>query len=355
MAGLCVSSLVEDRYDLPDILGYLTIGLGVGALLTSAVSAVVSRTKKHQRWYRDIAVDGDSVSVLLGGKRRRVLRLQDIQGVVSSGKSAWLVLHNGDVVHLLFSRNKDATRAAAAFPPALRATPVELVPTPAGARQPLVIFLAGTFVASLAEQFLGVPFIAWFSVLSLAMVSSALWRRGSRLVVASDGIRVGSRFYSLAKLTHFSCTQTSVSWTHAGKAGLVKVRLSDGLALALEHRVRALIQGDAPIDDALQRREGEDVHAWLGRVTALFHGGDFREPALSKERVLAAAHGKGPLRVRVAVLAALKDDAPELVEAIARESADPRFVRALEAAGDDEAWRKVVDDLEKKGQLEAER
>ncbi|MFK7999309.1 MAG: hypothetical protein AB8H86_06910 [Polyangiales bacterium] len=349
LAGLVASSMVERRYELPDILGTLLIFAGLGALLTTTVSALVSRTRKHQRWFRTIEVDGDTLKV--GGPGERTLRLQDIQGVVSSGKNAWLVLHNGDVVHLLFSRDADAKRAAALFPSSLRRAPLELVPTPAGARQPMVLFLAGSFVASIAEEFLGVPFAAWFGVLSLAMLSSALWRRGSRLVVASDGIRVGSRFYSLDKLTHFTCTQSSVSWTHAGKAGLVKVRLPEGLDLALEHRVRALIAGEAPTDDALERREGEGVHAWLRRVTGLFRGGDFREPAISKERVLAAAHGKGSLRVRVAVVAALKDEAPELVEDIRLQAADPRFVRVLEAADDEEDWRKTVEALEREGQL----
>ncbi|MFT5357654.1 MAG: hypothetical protein ACI9KE_004891 [Polyangiales bacterium] len=351
LASLCVSSSLEHRDALPDELGYLMIGLALSALLIVAVSALVSAVKGMEQWFSGIEVHGNE-SVELAGMKPKTLLLGEIQGVVSSGKNHWLVLRNGDLLELLFLHVKDAKRAEEALPPWLRTSPLEIMPTPSGARHPLGLFLVGSFVAGIGEELRSLPFTAFLTVLSLTMVSTAFWLRGRRLIVAQDGIRVGSRFYSLDKLTTFECTHSRVSWTHAGKERRAKIRLPEELAFALQHRVHALIQGEAPLDDALERREGDDVHAWLGRVTALVRGGDFRQPALSNERILAAAHGKSPLRVRVAVLAALKDDAPELVEGMGRESADPRFLRALEVVRDDDAWRKVVDALERRGDLE---
>ena len=356
-SGLCAAYLAEEAgwlpTGLPDGLLALLFALAVSALVTIAVSTRDAATKADEQWFRGINVDGDVVT--LAGELRRTIRLHDIQGVLSSGKNAWLVLHSGDVVQLLFFRDEETQRAEGLFPPHLRAAPVDVVPTPSKARHALVLFLVGSFVMSIAEEFLRLPFALWFGALTLLTWRAAVWLRGSRLVVARDGVRVGSRFYSLDRLTHFLCTSSDVSWTHKGKTRVAKVRIPEHLASALHRRVLALIESEAPSDDALERHEGEDVHAWLGRVAGLFRGGDFRQPALMRERVIAAAKGKGSLRVRVAVLAALKDVEPELLEEAGRGAADPRFVRALDAIGDDATWREVVDALERDGLLEAER
>ncbi|MFK7999308.1 MAG: hypothetical protein AB8H86_06905 [Polyangiales bacterium] len=358
LAGFSISSMMEGRLGpTPDNLGYLVLGPLVGTLVTLSVSAFVTWLMGLERWFNSVEVDEDAV--LLEGRDRQRVRLQDIQSVLAFAKTTWLVLRSGDVIELLFFRDVEAIQVGALFPSCLRDSPVELVPTPADLSRfstsvllnPIVLVLAGGFFVALVEELIGLPFGAGFGAFSVAMVATAFWRRGRRLIIAKDGIRVGKRFYSLDKLTSFQCTHRRVTWTHAGKEGHAKVRLPKELALALEDRVIGLINAEAPISEAaLERCVGEDVHAWLRRVAALFRGGDFRAPAISKERVLAAAHGKGPLRVRVAVLAALKDDAPELVENIARESADPRLASVLEAEGDD-AWREAVDALEKRGEL----
>lgn len=358
LAGFSISSMMEGRFGpTPNDLGYLVLGLLGGTLVTLSVSAFVSWLMGLERWFNSVEVDEDAV--LLKGRDQQRVRLQDIQSVLAYAKTTWLVLRNGDIIELLFFRDAESTEVDALFPSPLRDAPLELAPTPAHLSRfsstvllsPSALVLAGGFFVVFAEGLIGLPFGAGFGALSVAMVATAFWRRGRRLIVAKDGIRVGKRFYSLDKLTSFRCTHRQVTWTHAGKERRAKVRLPKELASALEHRVIGLIHGEAPINDAaLERWEGEDVHAWLRRVAALFRGGDFRAPAISKERVLAAAHGKGPLRVRVAVLAAIKNEAPELLANIARESADPRLASVLEAA-DDDAWHEAVEELEKRGEL----
>ena len=336
---------------LPSWFGVLAAGSFGCALMTVMVSTLVARSRERE--LRFAGLEGADGKLTLVNHAGRDQTVEDIQGAVFSKKQGWLVRRSGDVVQLTFVHKDQAQQATALLTRALRA-PLVLLPKPSRIRHPFLLFFGALFFSNIAEEFWPIPMAAGFAVLSLVMAGVVAWRRGRKLVIASDGVRIGSRFYSLDQLTEFECGRGVVKWRHAGKARRAKVRLPEDLAFALEVRVRELIEAEAPVDDALERREGEEVHAWLKRVAGLVRGGDFREPAVSRDRALGAAHGKGSLRVRVAALAALKDEAPELIEELGQDFADPRFARVFEvAAGDEADWRKVIDALERRGELDA--
>ena len=356
LGGACIAliglkPLVPEYGSIADLMGYSAIALALTSLLSVSLGGFIVRYKEVDRAHEGVRRSGDSV--ILDGEKPRTLRFTDIQSLRFDEKNGWLVLQNGELVSLKFFQESEARAAEALFPPELIAAPLNVVPSPPPSRESFLHAILGACALGAVDSMIGFS-PAWSLPLLLVCVAAlSIYKRGRRFVVARDGLRVGKRFFALHKLTAFSCTAERVSWTYEGQERSAKLNWPSELASFVERRVAALLGGEAPEDDVLERREGEDVHAWLSRIAGLFRGGDFRQPSLSKERVLDSAHGKGPLRVRVAVVAALKDEAPELLEGLAESSEDPRFLLALEAAGDEEKWRSAIESLEKAGELEA--
>lgn len=344
---------------LPDLMA---AGVSTGICLSLLAATVAFVVSLLSRLARPVSVSTDSTGVRFEEKgRSRGYDYEEVGGVLRHKQRIWVVLRNANVHEFSFESEEDAKTFERSVRGQIGDGRIELVPHPTAATAPFVLVtMLGTcsitmFAAGMLEDArLFVPSMA-LATMILAAGRLGMALRGENFVLGNDGVRLGKVFVPLAEMASVQVERERVTITRSGGEKVsAKVRMPVELAKALNSEFAARLKAEAASDDVLRREEGEDVHVWLERVRSTLRETSFRNPGMQKERVrVAALHPKSPLRVRVAALAGLMDEDPELAEELLAVSADPRLEKAAKAAqGPPEGWRRAVERLERDGVLE---
>lgn len=361
VATLLIAGFVRNMLSLPRLPEFLNLSVNTGICLSivAAIAAFVASAMSRVPRYVSVSADSRGIRVDNDG-RVKGYDYDEVGGVLRHRSRAWVILRNGNVDELLFDEEEEAKAFAAAVRGQIGEGRIELVPRPT-AMTALWVLVAMLTMCSMTSVVAGMledtplfgPVALGTVILAAARLAMAL--RGQNFVLGLDGLRVGKKFVPLSEITAVQIAKDRVNVERANGDSLgATVRLPDELAKALNAEFAKRLQSEPAGDEVLRREEGEEVHAWLQRVRGSIRETSFRNPGVQKERVrVAALHPKSPLRVRVAALAGLMEEDPELAEELLAVSADPRLKKAAKAAqGSADGWRRAVERLERDGALE---
>ncbi|MFK7999310.1 MAG: hypothetical protein AB8H86_06915 [Polyangiales bacterium] len=360
--ALIVGALVRNMLPLRRLPDLLAAGVTAGICLSILAALAAFAASVLSYWARPVSVSADSEGVRFEEKgRSRGYAYDEVGGVLRHRDRVWVVLRNANVHEFTFDAEEEAEAFEASVRSQIGDGRIELVPHPTATTGPLALATMGGTCGitmsvagvSAEPQVYVASMVIATAILAAGRLGMAL--RGENFVLGHDGVRLGKVFVPLGEIASVQVAKERVSITRKdGESVSAKVRMSPQLAAALHSEFAERLKTEAVSDDVLRREEGEEVHVWLERVRSAVRETSFRNPGMQKERVrVAALHPKSPLRVRVAALAGLMDEDPELAEELLAVSADPRLEKAAKAAqGSPEGWRRVVDRLEREGVLE---
>lgn len=344
---------------LPDFVA-VGVTAAICISLLAAVVAFVASVLSH--FARSVSVTADSAGMRVDDKgRSKDYDYDEIGGVLRHQNRVWIVLRNASVHEFSFEEEEEAKAFEATVRGQIGDGRIELVPHPTATTAPLVLVtmlstcaMTMTAAGMLEDAHLFVASMALGTTI-LAAGRLGLALRGKNFVLGQDGVRLGKKFVPFDAIASVQVVKDRVTIVRQdGESVSAKVRMHGELAQALNAEFAERLKTAPAGDEVLRREEGEEVHAWLQRVRSSIRETSFRNPGMQKERVrVAAFHPKSPLRVRVAALAGLMEEDPELAKELLAVSADPRLEKAAKAAqGSADGWKRVVERLEREGALE---
>ncbi|MFT5357653.1 MAG: hypothetical protein ACI9KE_004890 [Polyangiales bacterium] len=364
VAVLIIQGAIRGLLPLRSLPQWLEWGSSL-AICVSLLTTVAASGIAVLQYAREVTASADSTGVrVTKGGRTKQYSHDELGAVLRHQDRVWVFLRNGSVMDFAFEEVEEATAFEAMLREQIAAGRIELLPHPTVATAPFVLVtmlamltawsIASSLVSVLDQPHLVVPsLVLATTVLAAARLGVAL--RGRKFVLGRDGIRLDGTFFPFDRIKTVQIANERVTLVDLdGKSVRVKVRMPVELADALNAEFVLRLNAKGAREGLLEREPGEAVHAWLERTRASIRDTGFRNPAMQKERIrVAALHPKSPLRVRVAALAGLMEEDPELAEELLAVSADPRLEKAAKAAqGSADGWRRAVERLERDGALE---